>query len=82
MSLRGIRLPSNQVPQRRISHLLTAPVGRSPKYVRRYYFSFDYQAQSWDSSRRVVAKIEWHPGQLIPAVGFIVTNLNTPPSRW
>ncbi len=80
--LYGIRLPSNQVPQRRISRLLTAPVGRPPKYVRRYYFSFDYQAQSWDRSRRVVAKIEWHPGQLIPAVGFIVTNLNTPPSRW
>ncbi len=44
--------------------------------MRRYYFSFDYQAQSWDRSRRVIAKIEWHPGQLIPTVGFIVTNLN------
>jgi hypothetical protein len=79
--LYAIRLPSNQVLQRRISHLLTPPVGRPPKYVRRFYFSFDYQAQSWDCSRRVVAKIEWHPGLLIPAVGFIVTNLNRPAER-
>ena len=41
--------------------------------MRRYFFSFDYQAQSWDRSRRVVAKVEWHPGQLIPAVGFMRT---------
>jgi hypothetical protein len=23
----------------------------------------------------VVAKVEWHPGELYPRVGFIVTNL-------
>jgi hypothetical protein len=74
--LYAIRLPGNQVLQRRISHLLTRPVGRPPKSVRRTYVSFDYQAQSWDRSRRVVAKIEWHPGQLLPTVGFVVTNLN------
>jgi hypothetical protein len=49
--------------------------------VRRYYFSFDYQAQSRDRSRRMVAKIEWHPGRLIPTVGFIVINLNRPSER-
>ena len=27
-------------------------------------------------SRRVVAKVEWHQGELFPRVGFIVTNLN------
>ena len=32
---------------------------------------------SWDIARRVVAKIEWHAGELFPRVGFIVTNL-----RW
>jgi hypothetical protein len=74
----AIRLPGNQVLQRRISHLLTRPVGRPPKSVRRYYYSFDYQAQSWDRARRVVAKIEWHPGQLLPTVGFVVTNLSRP----
>jgi hypothetical protein len=28
--------------------------------------------------RRVVAKVEWHPGELYPRVGFIVTNLARP----
>jgi hypothetical protein len=34
-----------------------------------------YQAASWDKARRVVAKVEWHQGELFPRVGFIVTNL-------
>jgi hypothetical protein len=29
----------------------------------------------------VVAKVEWHPGQLYPTVGFIVTNLSRP-AEW
>jgi len=40
------------------------------------YASFRYQAQSWTMPRRVVAKVEWHPGELYPRVGFIVTNLS------
>jgi len=31
--------------------------------------------------RRVVAKVEWHPGELHPTVGFIVTNLARPAER-
>src|SRR5215212_5691349 len=76
-----IRLPANAVLQRRITHLLTRPVGRPPHEVRRYYASFRYQAQSWSHSRRVVAKVEWHPGELYPRVGFLVTNLGRPPER-
>jgi hypothetical protein len=49
--------------------------------VRRYYASFTYQAQSWRKPRRVVAKVEWHPGELYPRVGFIVTNLARPAER-
>jgi hypothetical protein len=33
----------------------------------------------WDRERRVIAKIEWHPGELFPCVGFIVTNLPMEP---
>jgi hypothetical protein len=33
------------------------------------------------SSRRVVAKAGWHPGELYPRVGFIVTNLARPAER-
>jgi hypothetical protein len=71
----AIRLPANQILQDKIGHLLKRPVGRPPHEVRRYYASFRYQAQSWNKSRHVVAKIEWHPGELYPSVGFIVTNL-------
>src|SRR5258707_1661996 len=31
--------------------------------------------------RRVVAKVEWHPGELYPRVGFVVTNLSRPAER-
>jgi DDE family transposase len=70
-----IRLPANPVLQDKIGYLLKRPVGRPPHEVRRYYASFRYQAQSWNKPRHVVAKVEWHPGELYPSVGFIVTNL-------
>jgi hypothetical protein len=76
-----IRLPANRVLQDRIGYLLKRPVGRPPLEVRRYYASFSYQAQSWKKARRVVAKVEWHPGELYPRVGFIVTNLSRPAER-
>ena len=76
-----IRLKANAVLHESIAHLLTRPVGRPPNHVRRYYASFSYQAGSWDRKRRVVAKVEWHPGELYPRVGFIVTNLSRPAER-
>ena len=79
--LYAIRLPKNPILQESIGHLLTRPVGRPPNHVRRYYASFSYQAGSWDRKRRVVAKVEWHPGELVPRVGFIVTNLSRPAER-
>ena len=62
----AIRLPANRVLQDKIGYLLKRPVGRPPHEVRRYYASFSYQAQSWNKPRHVVAKVEWHPGQLCP----------------
>ena len=59
-----------RVLQDKIGHLLKRPVGRPPHEVRRYYASFSYQAQSWNKPRHVVAKVEWHPGELYPRVGF------------
>jgi hypothetical protein len=49
--------------------------------VRRYFASFSYQAQSWREPRRVVAKVEWHPSELYPRVGIVVTNLTRPAER-
>jgi Transposase DDE domain group 1 len=77
----AIRLPTNPVLQGKIGYLLKRPVGRPPDEVRRYYASFRYQAGSWSKPRRVVAKVEWHPGELCPRVGFIVTNLARPAER-
>ena len=75
----AMRLPANEVLQRNIRHLLKRPVGRPPKKPVVRYHDFVYQVQSWDIPRRVVAKVEWHQGELFPRVGFVVTNLNLPP---
>jgi hypothetical protein len=73
----AIRLPANGNLERNITELLKRPVGRpSHKPVIRYK-SFFYQAASWTKARRVVAKVEFHFGELFPRVGFIVTNLTT-----
>ncbi|MGO9234843.1 MAG: IS1380 family transposase [Methylocella sp.] len=77
----AIRLPANRILQERIGHLMTRPIGRPPNEVRRSYANFTYQAGSWTKSRRVVAKVEWHPGELYPRVGFIVTNMSRPAER-
>jgi Transposase DDE domain group 1 len=69
----AIRLPANDNLQRNITELLIRPVGRpSHKPVVRFK-GFLHQAASWNQARRVVAKVEFHCGELFPRVGFIVT---------
>jgi hypothetical protein len=46
-----------------------------------WYDDFQYQAQSWNCARRVVAKVEWHGGELFPRIGFIITNLSRSAKR-
>ena len=71
----AIRLPANDNLDRNITELLTRPLGR-PSYKPVVWFkSFLYPAASWKTARRVVAKVEFHCGELFPRVGFIVTNL-------
>src|SRR5450830_88280 len=77
----AIRLPKNPILQGRIGYLLKRPVGRPSNDVRRFHANFTYQAGSWTKPRRVIAKVEWHPGELVPRVGFIVTNLSRPAER-
>ena len=74
--LYAIRLPANEVLQAEIRHLLTRPVGRPPRKPIVWFADFQYQAASWDRPRRVIAKVEWHRGELFPRVGFIVTNMS------
>jgi hypothetical protein len=73
--LYAIRLPGNEVLEKEVQHLLKRPVGRPPRKPVIWYHDFQYQAGSWNRPRRVVAKVEWHRGELFPRVGFIVTNL-------
>jgi hypothetical protein len=73
----AIRLKENPILHQKIEHMLTRPVGRPPKKPIIWYHSFRYQAASWKITRRVIAKIEWHAGELFPRVNFVVTNL-----RW
>jgi hypothetical protein len=79
--LYAIRIKANNNLYREIEHLLTRPVGRPPRKPRVFYHSFSYRAASWTKSRRVVAKVEWHQGELFPRVGFIVTNLQRKPEN-
>ena len=71
----AIRLPANEVLCRKVEHLMTRPVGRPSHKPKVFHHAFKYKAQSWKRPRRVVAKIEWHAGELFPRIGFIVTNL-------
>jgi hypothetical protein len=71
----AIRIKANAVLERKVAHLLRRPVGRPSRKPKVFYHSFCYRAGSWECARRVVAKVEWHAGELFPRVGFIVTNL-------
>lgn len=73
----AIRMPANESLERDIAELLTRPVGRPSQKPVVWYKSFLYQAATWKTARRVVAKVEFHLGELFPRVGFIVTNLET-----
>jgi hypothetical protein len=73
----AIRIPANDGLERDIAELLTRPVGRPSHKPVVWYKSFLYQAASRRTAHRVVAKVEFHFGELFPRVGFIVTNLET-----
>jgi hypothetical protein len=77
----AIRLPANDALLRDIEPMLTRPVGRPSNTPVVWYSGIFYQAKSWGRARRVVAKVEWHSGELFPRVGFIVTNLERPAKR-
>jgi len=73
----AIRIPANDSLEQDISKLLTRSVGRPSHKPVVWYKGFLYQAASWTKARRVIAKVEFHFGELFPRVGFIVTNLET-----
>ena len=70
----AIRIPSNKNLELEIEDLLFRRPGRPSHKPLVRYKSFHYQADSWTTARRVVAKVEHHAGELFPRVGFIVTH--------
>jgi len=74
----AIRIPANENLERDVAELLPRPVGRPSVKPLVEYKGFLYQAASWKTARKVVAKVEHHLGELFPRVGFIVTNLTLP----
>jgi hypothetical protein len=77
-----IRLPSNANLMRLLEPHLNRPVGRPPKSgIQVKIVDLHYQTKSWKRYRRVVAKIEWHRGELFPRIGFVVTNSRLPAGK-
>ena len=76
----AIRMPANKSLELDIEDILFRPPGRPSRKSLVRYKSFRYQAKSWTTPRRIVAKVEHHRGELFPRVGSIVTN-TTLPSR-
>ena len=77
-----IRLSTNAALNRPIDPYLTRPAGRPPKSgIQIRLVDLRYRAQTWDRERRVVAKIEWHDGELFARIGFIVTNSKLPAGK-
>ncbi|MGA7579054.1 MAG: transposase [Desulfobaccales bacterium] len=77
-----IRLPANGNLMSLIGPHLNRPVGRPPKSgIQVRIVDLHYQAKSWARPRRVVAKIEWHRGELFSRIGFVVTNSRLPAAK-
>ena len=74
----AIRMPANKSLELDIEDILFRPPGRPSRTPVVRYKSFRYQAKSWTTPRRIVAKVEHHRGELFPRVGFIVTNMTLP----
>ena len=73
-----IRIPANKKLEWEIADILFRPPGRPSAKPLVRYKSFRYQAESWFKPRRIVAKVEHHPGELFARPGFLVTNMTLP----
>ena len=74
----AIRIPANKSLELKIEEILFRSPGRPSCKPLVRFKSFRYQAKSWTTPRRIVAKVEHHRGELFPRVGFIVTNMVLP----
>jgi hypothetical protein len=66
----AIRIPANKSLELEIEDIVFRPPGRPSRKPLVRYESFRYQAESWTTSRRIVAKVEHHQGELFPPRGL------------
>ena len=67
----AIRMPANKNLELEIEEILFRPPGRPGCKPLVRYKSFRYQAKSWTTPRRIVAKVEHHRGELFPRVACL-----------
>jgi hypothetical protein len=60
---------------------MTAPPGRRPAAPRIWLYEMNYQAASWDRSRRVILVVKEREGDLLLDRFFLVTSLGTKTTR-
>ena len=77
----AVRIKGNPKLHEQVAWLTKRRPGRPPNGVVGHYTSCHYRAKSWSKPRRIVAKVEFHPGELFPTVGFVVTNRSLPNER-
>jgi hypothetical protein len=77
----AIRIKGAPKLHARIAWMTRRRPGRPPHHAVRHHMSFRTWAKSWSKARRVVAKVEFHPGEPVPRAGFIVTNRSLPNAR-
>ncbi len=62
----AIRMPANKSLELKIEEILFRPPGRPSCKPLVRFKGFHYQAKSWTTPRRIVAKVEHHRGELFP----------------
>jgi len=56
-----------------------SPYSNCPQPVFDSFERHEATLRIWDRPHRVVAKVEWHKGELFPRVVFIITNMSARP---
>jgi hypothetical protein len=76
-----MRLPTSKVLQERISYLLICRSGVPRTKSAGIMPASATRLRPGDKPRRVIAKVEWHLGELYPRAGFIATSMSRPAEK-
>ncbi len=71
----AVRIKENKKIAEKLEEYTKKPVERPVNKPMIKYVNFRYRAGTWKKERRIVAKIEQHPGELFARIGYIATSL-------